>query len=598
VRLPGALPPRTIIESVTPAVDDGRHAAKRVINDRVEVEADCFADGHDKLMATLSYRHEEDADWKSVAMKPLGNDRWHGSFVADRLGLWRFAIEAVVNTPGEPPPAAGATRTAQEYPVSVERERARFSSWYELFPRSCPGESAHGTFPDVLRQLDSIAAMGFDVLYLPPIHPIGRTLRKGRNNATESVPGDVGSPWAIGAEEGGHKALHPDLGTAEDFLALLGAANERGMEVALDIAFQCSPGHPYVDAHPEWFAKNADGTIRCAENPPKKYEDIYPFDFESTEWRALWRELHSVFMHWMGQGVRIFRVDNPHTKPFAFWEWALGQLRREHPEVIFLSEAFTRPRVMHRLAKVGFSQSYTYFTWRETKQELTEYFTELNAAPAREYFRPNCWPNTPDILPRHLQNAGPAAFQLRFLLAATLAANYGIYGPAYELMENTPRVPGSEEYLHSEKYEIRRWDRSRADSLAPFITQVNGIRRQHPALQSDWSLRFHPTDNEMLLCYSKRVGGGNAGGNARGNADGDCILAVANLDPLNPQSGWVDLDLEGLGIEPGARFTVEDLLSGASFKWQGARNYVHLDPAQAPAHLFHLPAAAAPGAGQ
>jgi starch synthase (maltosyl-transferring) len=589
VRLPRALPPRTIIESVAPAVDDGRFPAKRVINDRVEVEADCFAEGHDKLSATLFYRHEADDDWASAPMEALGNDRWRGAFTVDRLGLWRFAVEAGVDMPGEKA-AAGPTRTARDYPVSVERERARFSTWYELFPRSCGADPGHGTFSDVAAQLDSIAAMGFDVLYLPPIHPIGRTLRKGRNNVTVSVPGDHGSPWAIGAAEGGHKDIHPELGSPEDLRALVEAASQRGIEVALDIAFQCSPDHPYVDTHPEWFRKNPDGTIRCAENPPKKYEDIYPFDFESAQWRALWRELHGVMAHWASQGVRIFRVDNPHTKPFAFWEWALGQLKKEHPDLIFLSEAFTRPRVMHRLAKIGFSQSYTYFTWRETKHELTEYFTELNTAPGREYFRPNCWPNTPDILPKHLQDAGPPAFRLRLLLAATLAANYGIYGPAFELMENTPRAPGSEEYLHSEKYETKRWDRERPDSLAPFIAQVNGIRREHAALQSDWSLRFHPTDNDSLLCYSKRVEGGNA--------DGDCVLVVANLDTANAQSGWVDLDLADLGLEPTVKFTVRDLLSGASYQWQGPRNYVLLDPAEAPAHVFHLPEAAAPGAMQ
>jgi len=463
------------------------------------------------------------------------------------------------------------------FPVLVERERARFSSWYELFPRSaCAEPGRHGTFEDVEDRLDEIAAMGFNVVYLPPIHPIGRVKRKGRNNVPLANKGDVGSPWAIGSDEGGHTAIHPQLGTIADFRHLVRGARLRDMEIAMDIAFQVAPDHPWVTEHPEWFRKRPDGTIQYAENPPKKYEDIYPIDFETSDWRALWQALHDVVAFWAAEGVEIFRVDNPHTKPFAFWEWMIAEIRRAYPNTIFLSEAFTRPRVMHRLAKLGFSQSYTYFTWRVSKRELTEYFTELAQEDSREFFRPNCWPNTPDILPYHLQNANPAMFRLRVTLAATLAASYGLYGPAYELCENRPRDPGtSEEYLDSEKYEVKHWDRSNAESLAPLITRLNAIRNAHPALQSDWSLAFHPTDNDQLLCYSKRSGS-------------DCILVCANLDPHNTQAGWADLDMAALGLAENAAFTVHDELSGQSYPWHGRHNFVMLDPNRAPAHVFSV----------
>jgi len=462
--------------------------------------------------------------------------------------------------------------------VTVDRERARFSTWYELFPRSAaqtPG--AHGTFDDVRRRLPYIAGMGFDVLYLPPIHPIGRERRKGVNNAVAAAPGDVGSPWAIGAAEGGHKAVHPQLGTHADFRRLLADARTCGIEIALDIAFQCAPDHPYVTDHPQWFRWRPDGTVQYAENPPKKYQDIYPFNFESADWQALWRELREVIAFWIDQGVLLFRVDNPHTKPFRFWERVIAEIRREHPDVLFLAEAFTRPRIMHRLAKVGFSQSYTYFTWRNTKAELTEYFTELAQGPGREYFRPNCWPNTPDILHEYLQRGGAPAFRARLVLAATLAANYGIYGPAFELMEHTPREPGSEEYLNSEKYQVRHWDLERPDSLAPLIGKINRIRQANPALQSDWSLRFHPVDNDALICYSKTAA-----------AQGNAIVVVVNLDPESAQSGWVALDLAVLGLAADLSFEVHDLLSGARYTWHGSRNYVRLDPSRSPAHIFEL----------
>jgi starch synthase (maltosyl-transferring) len=463
--------------------------------------------------------------------------------------------------------------------VIVDPPLARFSAWYEMFPRATAG-ARHGTFKDCEARLTYVGELGFDVLYFPPIHPIGVTRRKGPNNVTQAEPGDPGSPWAIGSREGGHKAIHPALGTAEDFRRLVRTARARGIEVALDIAFQCSPDHPYVREHPEWFRHRPDGSVQYAENPPKKYEDIYPFNFETDTWQALWAELKSVFDHWIGEGVRVFRVDNPHTKPFAMWEWMIGEIKKAHPDVILLSEAFTRPKIMHRLAKLGYTQSYTYFAWRNTKAELTEYFTELARSPSRNYFRPNVWPNTPDILTAYLQQGGRAAFMTRLVLAATLSANYGIYGPAFELLEHEPREAGSEEYLNSEKYEIRNWDLDRRDSLRDFIGRVNRIRRENPALHEDWRLAFHATDNDQIICYSKST------------PDHSNVIVVAvNLDPFHAHSAWVDLVLPELGLATGATYQVHDLLTDARFAWHGSRNYVGLDPQQVPAHVLRLEAA-------
>ncbi len=480
---------------------------------------------------------------------------------------------------------AAAAATYRELAVIVDRERARFSSWYEMFPRSCsPVPGRHGTFRDLAARLPDVAEMGFDVLYLPPIHPIGVTNRKGKNNAERAEPGDVGSPWAIGlaanaggASAGGHKSIHPELGTAADFRWLVGQAREHGVELALDVAFQCSPDHPYVHEHPEWFRKRPDGSIQYAENPPKKYEDIYPFDFECDAWRELWDELKSIFLHWIGEGIRIFRVDNPHTKPFAFWEWVIGELKRDHPDVIFLAEAFTRPKLMYRLAKLGFTQSYNYFPWRTNRWELTEYFTELTRTEVAEFFRPSLWPNTPDILTEQLQFGGRAAFVQRLVLAATLGASYGIYGPPYELLESRARERGGEEYLDSEKYQLRHWDLAAPHSLRDLIALVNRVRRENPALKTDATLRFHPTDNEQLLCYSKTAE----------SAD-NTIVAVVNLDPHHVQSGWVELDLARLGLDAGRPFQAHDLLTGARFLWSGSRNFVQLDPQHTPAHLFRV----------
>jgi starch synthase (maltosyl-transferring) len=460
--------------------------------------------------------------------------------------------------------------------IEVDRERARYSSWYEMFPRSAgntPGK--HGTFADVEALLPYVSEMGFDVLYLPPIHPIGVTERKGPNNTPKASAGDPGSPWAIGSAEGGHKSIHRQLGTLEDFHSLLAKAGEHGIEIALDIAFQCTPDHPYVREHPEWFLKRPDGSIQYAENPPKKYQDIYPFWFETPDYKALWAELKSIFEYWIAQGVRIFRVDNPHTKSLAFWEWVIAEIKRVQPDVIFLSEAFTRPKLMYRLAKAGFTQSYNYFPWRNSKREIETYFTELTSRPVCEFFRANLWPNTPDILPEYLQYGGRAAFMVRLVLAATLGASYGIYGPAFELMEDRAREQGSEEYLDSEKYQLRSWDRDRPASLRDFITRVNRIRRENAPLQSDLGLRFHPTDNDMLLAYSKSNGT-------------ESVLVVANVDPHHTQSGWVTIDLRSLGLPAETTFQMDDLLSGARFLWRGPRNFVSLDPQHTPAHIFRV----------
>ena len=460
----------------------------------------------------------------------------------------------------------------------ADRKRAGFSSWYEMFPRSAGTEPGrHGTFRDVEARLPYLAEMGFDVLYFPPIHPIGRVNRKGTNNTLTAKPEDVGSPWAIGAAEGGHKDILPQLGTLEDFRELLFKARGLGIEVALDLAFQCAPDHPYVTAHPQWFKHRPDGSVQYAENPPKKYQDIYPFDFESEDWRALWDELKSIVEHWIAQGVRIFRVDNPHTKPFEFWEWLINSVKQDQPDVIFLAEAFTRPKVMHRLAKLGFSQSYTYFTWRNTKQELTDYFTELALGTGRSYYRPNVWPNTPDILHETLQSGLRPVFSARLVLAATLAANYGIYGPTYELLESAPREAGSEEYRDSEKYQLRHWQVGSSDSLWSLAARINRIRRENPALQSDRGLHFCPVDNDQLIAYLKIDA-----------ASGNVILTVVNLDPHQVQHGWVDLDINALQLDAEQPYQVHDLLSEQRYIWRGRYNYVLLDPQRAPAHVFRL----------
>jgi starch synthase (maltosyl-transferring) len=470
------------------------------------------------------------------------------------------------------------TRYEKELVVVVDLEKARFSAWYEMFPRSCTTDpKRHGTFRDCVDRLPYIAGMGFDVLYLPPIHPIGRAERKGKNNSVTPLPDDTGSPWAIGAKEGGHKGIHPQLGGLQDLKALVGKARDLGIDVALDIAYQCSPDHPYVKEHREWFRERPDGTVQYAENPPKKYQDIYPFNFDSDRAPELWEELKSVVVYWIEQGISIFRVDNPHTKPFAFWEWMIAEVKREHPEAIFLSEAFTRPKVMYQLAKLGFTQSYTYFAWKNTSWEIAEYFTELEEGGVLEYFRPNLWPNTPDILNEYLQKSGRPGFMARLILAATLAASYGIYGPAFELCEGRAVREGSEEYLDSEKYQIRVWDINNPNSLRDLITHMNRIRRGSPALQRNTGLTFHPVDNRQMIAYSKVC-----------DDPADMIFVVVNLDPHNRQAGWVNVDVDALHLGSEESYQVHDLLTDARYVWHGSRNFVELNPTILPAHVFRV----------
>jgi len=641
---------RVVIETVSPEIDGGRFAVKRVIGDTVRVEADIFTDGHDLPAAVIRYWQAGSDTWQESPLKLFDNDRWAGTFSVTALGRARFTIlgwvdhwetwrrdlakrvmahndsnvdyliganliEEAAERATEPdaawllakvralraetdsetrraiasdivlddmmrlhPDRRFATQYERVLEIVVDPVRARFSSWYEMFPRSTSDDATkNGTFADCEKRLSYIAELGFDVLYFPPIHPIGLTFRKGKNNVVQAERDDVGSPWAIGAKEGGHKGINADLGTLEDFRRLVKKAGSFGIQIALDIAFQVSPDHPYVKEHVEWFKKRPDGTIQYAENPPKKYQDIYPFEFETPKWFELWQELKSVFSYWIQQGVTIFRVDNPHTKAFPFWEWCIAELKRECPEALFLSEAFTRPKVMYRLAKIGFSQSYTYFPWRTGKQELTEYLVELATTQVREFFRPNQWPNTPDILNEFLQSGSRAAFMIRYLLAATLGANYGIYGPAFELMESKPIRPGSEEYLNSEKYQIRHWDLDRPDSLRRLISIVNRIRRDNPALQSDWGLSFHPVSNDSLLCYSKRSTDGT-----------NVVLMVINLDPHRTQAGMVDLPIDRFGIPEGGRYQVSDLLIGEQYNWAGRQNYVELNPAKVPGHILEI----------
>lgn len=466
------------------------------------------------------------------------------------------------------------TRYGHELPVKVEFRKALFSSWYELFPRSASLEGKPGTFKDVIKLLPRISAMGFDVLYMPPIHPIGKLNRKGKNNTVRAQQGEPGSPWAIGSDEGGHKSVHPELGTLEDYKKLIAEAAKFNIDVALDLAYQCAPDHPYVKEHPEWFRQRPDGSIQYAENPPKKYQDIYPFNFETEQWQELWNELLSVILFWVDQGVKIFRVDNPHTKPIPFWEWAIGETQKLHPDIIFLSEAFTRPKIMASLGKSGFTQSYTYFTWRVSKDELTAYVNELVYGPSRNYFRPNFWPNTPDILPWHLQHQGENIFIIRLALAATLSASYGIYGPAYEFYDNIP-VEGKEEYHNSEKYEIKKYDWKRTNRMTDIISLVNKARNQHAALQSTWNIHFCEVNNVNLIAYLKVT-----------DDLSDCILTVVNLDPNSSHSGFLQLPKHLLKLSGKINVKLHDLMTDEHYTWTQEWNYVELNPYKLPFHLF------------
>lgn len=463
----------------------------------------------------------------------------------------------------------------RELKVYTERVKAGFSSWYSFFPRSAARvEGQHGTFKDCEALLPRIAEMGFDVLYFPPIHPIGFNFRKGKNNTVNALPGDDGVPYAIGSEAGGHKDVLADLGTLEDFKELIKKSAEHGLEVAMDFAIQCSPDHPYVNDHPKWFTWRPDGTVQYAENPPKKYQDILPINFENDDWQNLWEELKSILDYWCEQGVRIFRVDNPHTKSFHFWEWCIAEVQKKYPGTIFLSEAFTKPKVMKQLAKLGYTQSYTYYVWRTSKHELIEYMTELTKSEMKDYFRPNFWPNTHDINPYMLQGGNEAAFIFRYFMAATLSSNYGIFGPSYELMYHEP-YPGKEEYLNSEKYEVRYWDWEKRNKLTDVITRVNAARKVNSALQSTNNITFCDIANDNIIAYYKKTGENH-------------ILCVVNIDPNNRQGGFIKVPIYDLGISDGTPFSVFDILTGTTYHWSSEWNYVELDPSNMPMHLFRI----------
>jgi starch synthase (maltosyl-transferring) len=625
---------RVVALGVRPEIDGGRYPVKRITGEPLAVEADLVADGHDVLRGMLRYRRESETAWHEVELTHTGNDTWSATITLTEIGRYRYTVagwvdafatwrrglerkfaagvdvslelregarlveaagldaseltskapiaERVAYATGELLGAAMAgvpdrrhqTVYRHELEVVVERPLAGFSSWYELFPRSTGAAGKHGTFRDAEGRLDYVAELGFDVIYLPPIHPIGLGFRKGPDNSPTAGPTDPGSPWAIGAAAGGHTSVHPELGTLADFERFRAAAAERGICVALDIAFQASPDHPWVKEHPTWFKQRPDGSIQYAENPPKKYQDVYPFDFESDDWEALWQALRGVIEFWCERGVRVFRVDNPHTKPIPFWEWCIREVQTRFPDAIFLAEAFTRPKLTYALSRSGYSQSYTYFTWRTTKPELEQYLVELTRTDLVEHFRPNFWPTTPDIFPEYLAHGGRGAFVGRLVLAATLASNYGIYGPSYELMEAVQR-PGTEELAKNEKYQLRQWDLGRADSLRFVMARLNQIRRAHPALQQNRTLRFHKTDNDLMMAYSKRAGD-------------DVILVVVNLDPHHTHGTWLELSLDELGVAADHTFQVHDLLGDGRFTWRGPRNYVELVPQQLPAHIFAI----------
>ena len=592
-------PPRIQIQGVTPQIDCGRHPVKRTEGDRVEVAARIFRDGHETLGAAVRYKPAAATRWREAPLEPLGNDEFRGSFVVDACGTWCFRVEAWVDRiasfqdelrrkldagqadlEGELSEGAlllgRAGLTAEDalaersqdrsekiwsatYTVDVDRVLARFSSWYELFPRS------FGGFEGVRAALPRLAELGFDVVYLPPVHPIGRSNRKGRNNALVAGPGDPGSPWAIGSALGGHDAVDPGLGTLADFGRLVAEAKSLEIEIALDFAIQCSPDHPWLKEHPEWFNRRPDGTLKYAENPPKRYQDIYNVNFDSADWKGLWAALRDVVLTWVGRGVTVFRVDNPHTKPVPFWEWLIDEVRRDHPEVVFLAEAFTRPATMTTLAKAGFAQSYTYFTWKNTRFELLEFMGQL--LDWSEYYRPNLFANTPDILHEYLQRGGRPAFEARLVLAATLSPAYGIYS-GFESLESTPVREGSEEYLNSEKYETKK--RSLDGPLLPLVARLNLARRENPALQRLDNITFLETENERLFAFLKRTGD-------------NAVIVVVNLDPRAAQEG-VCLVPVSTALPPAYR--VRDLLAATDWTWHIGRNYVRLEPGQS--HLLRI----------
>ena len=639
-----------VIENLWPQIEGGLYPIKRIPGEQVTIYADIFKEGHEVVLAVVKWRTIGAKKWQESPMIQFGEDRWSGSFPAGPVGFTEWTIESWGDAFGswveeiEKKVRGGVTSLTSEtlegvalvhhavkragkhadakrltahaellekatdpeillalaldpglkelmggWPdrslatvyepcqrVRVDRPGAAFAAWYEFFPRSAEGKTASGSkFRECLGRVEDAKSMGFDVIYFPPIHPIGITARKGANNSLSCQPGEPGVPYAIGGPAGGHCAVEPELGTLEDFEWLLGEIKARGMEVALDFALNCSPDHPYVKDHPEWFFHRPDGTIKFAENPPKKYEDVYPLDYHNADWKALWNELRDVLLFWAERGVRIFRVDNPHTKPVAFWEFAIAEVQAKFPDVIFLSEAFTRPKMMQVLAKVGFTQSYTYFTWRNTPAELREYFTELTRTAMREYFRPNLFPNTPDILPFYLQEGGRPAFMIRAVLATTLSSVYGIYS-GFELCENAA-LPGREEYLDSEKYQYKQRDWNGSGNIKSLITRLNEIRFENAALQQTNNISFFASENPAILCYRKW------------SADtSNQILVIVTTDYRSAQGGWIDVPTGDLGLPPNSSYQVEDLLTGELFTWNGARNFISLDPSQRIAHILRV----------
>ncbi|MGL1901889.1 MAG: DUF3416 domain-containing protein [Fibrobacterales bacterium] len=561
------------IENVKPIVNGGDFPIKREPMDWVNVTADLFRCGHERFEINLLYRKKGDSNWLTSPMKLVDNDEWAGSFQVTELGLYEYTIEGITTEIEDPYPS----KLEKIYEVRVDPHYARNSSWYEIFPRSqgkVPGKS--GTWNDVVDRIEDIKYMGFDTLYVTPIHPIGFTKRKGPNNALVARTEDPGCPYAIGnLEEGGHYSLEPQLGTEAEFDRFVKVYKENGFNLALDVALNCSPDHPHVHDHPEWFYHEADGSIQCAINPPKRYEDVYPYNYVNENYEELWEDVRDMLIHWTEKGFDIFRIDNPHTKPFAFWEWIIKEVKAKHPHVVFLAEAFTRPKLMHRLAKIGFDQSYSYFTWREEKREFEEYLKELTQSDAKEYMRVIFFPTTPDILPKHLQNAPREAFELRAFLAMTLSSLSGIYS-GYELCENVPS-PVKDELLDSEKYEfsVRNW--WAPGNIKEFISKVNWAKKVNSALWEYDNLVFHSAGNDQIMAYSKRD-----------ETNGNTILCIANLDSYNVQESMVHLDMQALGLENGASFECLDILNNEQYIWHGNDNYVKLDPKQQPAHFLQV----------
>ena len=636
---------RALIENVRPNVDNGVYPVKREIGDVLNVFADVFRDGHQKLVASLKYKHESDKDYKYVPMTCInaGLDLWTADFKVEKLGFYEYAVNAwcddygtwVLDTRKKVDAKVEYTSDILEgialakkftkwvkgdalaflkekielaekaaddeakwailseealvyilssnpdpdslvesitFKLRADRVKARFAAWYECFPRSCAFEEGkHGTFKDVIKRLDHIAGMGFDVLYFTPIHPIGITKRKGPNNSLECGPNDPGCPYSIGSADGGHYDVEPKLGTMKDFEDLVKAAAEHGMEIAMDFAVNCSPDHPYLKDHENWFSKRPDGTIKYAENPPKKYEDIYPLNFECEDFLGIWEEIKQIFLFWAKMGIKIFRVDNPHTKPFAFWKWVIAEVQSAYPDTIFLAEAFTRPRVMKALAKLGFTMSYSYFTWRNEKQEIVDYFTELTTPPESDFYRANLFTNTPDIFPPFLQNGGRAAYKIRAVLATTLSTLYGMF-QGFELCQGVP-IPGREEYLNSDKYEVRFRDWNAPGNIVEYITKLNQIRKGNVALQEYDNLRFYEAESDKILFYGKSL------------KDNHVLIAV-NLDPYVTHSAMVHVPIEKYGIGYDEEYEVEDMLTGKWYTWKGSVNYVELNPEIEPAHIF------------